>query len=440
MELMHRKVLLYGMGATGRSVVETLLPRGAEITLVVDGGLRAEDQAFLDALPDGETVRVAEEPHLDAVDFVLRASGIRPDQPLLKEARARGIPVWTDLELAYRIFGGARMIAITGSNGKTTTTSLLAHLLQEAGKAAIACGNIGVPVLTTMDRVTADTWFVVECSSFQLEGVDTFAPHRAAVLNITPDHIDWHGSFAAYADQKAKIAHAQKKGDIVWIHPTDRALQAAFERIVPGGEVRPVSFTTAFADTLRRGEGFRLVGEHNVENAVFAVEIAKDLGLTEAEIRDGLMTFRPIPHRMEEIATVAGVRYINDSKGTNVDATVRALQGIHAPLLLIAGGYDKHVSYDALFPAFRPIGKKLILMGATAPQLEREAKEAGLSEMVVMKNTLEEAFRAACAAAEPGDMVLLSPASASWDQYAHFEERGDAFRALVEEWKEKGSH
>lgn len=431
-------VLVYGMGVTGRSALATLLPLGTAIALYVDGGLAPDDRAFVERCDEREQVTLLDAlpTSYDAYDFVLRASGISVEKPLVKAARAAGKTVMTDLELAYLLFGGDRMIAITGSNGKTTVTSLLEHVLNEAGLAATACGNIGRPLLTTMAEGPDDGYYIVECSSFQLEGVTRFAPHRAALLNLSPDHLEWHGSFDAYADAKAHIAHAQGAEDLFWIHPADSAIEEALERVPTRAMVRRVSFDAPLLDALRKGEGWALFGEHNIENAAFVLEIAREMGIEGGSIRNAFASFRPIAHRMENVGEVDGVVFINDSKGTNVDATARALRGITQPVILIAGGYDKHVSFDDLYEAFRPVGKAMILMGETAETIAAGAREQGLGERIVVCHNLKEAFQEAVKRAAPGDMVLLSPASASWDQYSHFEERGDEFRERVAQWRE----
>ncbi len=437
-----KRALIYGLGVTGRSAVRVLTEAGCRVHIYVDGVVSDREREELVALAGGRSSSITIEgempvPDPSSFDFLLKASGISPDRPLLQEARRRRLEVITDIEMAYRLFGGENMVAITGSNGKTTTTSLLTHLLRASGRAAEACGNIGIPVLTTMRDAEPGIIFVLECSSFQLENVRLFRPHRAAILNLSPDHIDWHMTYEAYADAKAHIARAQTPEDQLWIHPNDPEVRAALGRVGTSANIHPVRFDTPLAEKLRRNEGWALFGEHNVENAMFAAEIASDLGLDEQQIVDGLAGFHPVEHRMEYIATVNDVIYINDSKGTNVDATVRALSGIHQPVFLIAGGYDKHVSFEALYEAFRPHGKKMLLIGQTAEQIQHEAEERGLGDRVVLCGTLKKAMEAAFAEAAPGDMVLLSPASASWGQYHHFEERGDEFREHVLSWQKE---
>lgn len=440
--LQGKHVLLYGMGVTGQSALRTLPAAGCKVTLYVDGGLTEEDKAFIASLVHPEEITVVEDVSslaLDSFAFILRSSGISFATPLVERARREGKPVYTDLEIAYRLFGGENLIAITGSNGKTTTTSLLEWILRHAGKKAIACGNIGLPILSTMMDAEEGTLFVTECSSFQLEAVEQFAPHRAAILNITEDHLEWHGSFKAYAIAKATIAHAQKSCDTLWLLPGDTVSQDAIHQVGTEAQIKQVDLHTPLMETLRQGEGWHLVGEHNVQNAAFAVAIAEDLAIPQEVIKEALSSFCPIEHRMEDVGTVLGVRYINDSKGTNVDATVKALSGIRQPILLIAGGYDKNVCFDAFFEAFRLYGKKLLLIGQTAEKLAKEASEKGMGDRAVIAGNLKKAMELATNMAEEGDLVLLSPASASWGQYNHFEERGDEFRALVDAWKEQNA-
>lgn len=430
-----KQILLYGYGVTGRSACDVLTERGWNIELLLDDEKERETvkpdlQAFSQHSGNIHVLSSANQIEWKHIEFVLKSPGIHLDRPVLLEAVQQGVEVISDIELAYRIYGGEKMIAITGSNGKTTTTSLVAHIFNESGYPAYACGNIGTPALSVM-RDHPNAYYVVECSSFQLASVSQFAPHLAAILNITPDHLEWHGSFEAYANAKLRIAEHQTKEDWLLLNPGDAVSRKAYEEGRFSSVVEWIQKDSVDAKQLRSHENWKLFGEHNVENALFAIDIARQWNLREDQIRHALSTFRPIEHRMEHIASIGGVDYINDSKATNVDSTVRALEALHQPILLIAGGYDKNVPFDELYRAAQGHVRKMILIGETREKLAQGAKEVGLGDRLVLTETLADAIRIAHQEARRGEIVLLSPASASWDQYPNFETRGDEFRKIV---------
>lgn len=433
-------VLLYGLGVTGRSILNTLPLLGTRVSVINDGPIDLDD--LLDPEIDrGLIDLVSEEQALpwSSIDVVVKAPVIPLDKPLIQEARRRGLGVYSDLELLYLLVGGERLIAITGSNGKTTTTSMVAALLNGAGRKAIACGNIGYPVFDAFREATDDTWLVCEASSFQLASVETFAPHIAAILNITPDHLDWHGSFEAYADCKARVGSQQKKEDVLFLNPTDSISQTFLQEGRFTGRTLPIDRMGAMADQIRKPGFWTLIGPHNVDNALFAAGICQEAGLNPVEILEGLSHFHAIEHRMEWVAEVDGVTYINDSKATNVDSAVRAIRSLEAPIILIAGGFDKKVPFDDLYEAFRERGKAMLLLGQTRDQLRQGMEQAGMGERVHLVDTLKEAVALGARLAERGDVVMLSPASASWGMYHNFEERGREFKDLVAALKETKS-
>lgn len=433
-EIRPQKVLLYGLGVTGKSVIRFLPRHGWEVYVYTDDGVKEEDLFSNQTHPERvHPVKKFDQIPWEALSFVIKAPGIRLDKPLLIEAEKRGMEVLSDLELAYRLFGGEHLIAITGSNGKTTTTSLIAHLLNQADRLATACGNIGFPVLQAFEEASEDGWLVCEASSFQLASVIDFNPFCSAIINITPDHLEWHGSFEAYAQCKYQVASHQTKDHWIFLNPRDKMSRKAEQEGIFSGKVSWIDFSSSLATELHNKEFWHLYGEHNVENALFAAAIAETCALSKEEIYRGLSTFRAIPHRIETVDEIDGIRYINDSKATNVDSTVRALESMDAPVLLIAGGYDKKVPFSDLFEAFKGRGKALILMGETKYQIKEGAENAGLADQVHLVENLSQAVDLAETLAKKGDVVLLSPASASWDMYPGYEARGEEFRQLVRE-------
>lgn len=432
-----KAVLVYGLGITGLSSCEVLNRLGAKVYTYED---HKEDEkiqlkgekANRKELPKGVR-RLSDIDQLQDMNFafLLKSPGIRLDKPILQKAREINLPIYSDIEIAYQLFGGDRMISVTGSNGKTTAVTLISHILNQGGKSAISVGNIGVPILSSMLNAGPDTYFVVECSSFQLSSVDLFKPHIAAILNISPDHLEWHDSFDQYMSAKFKLATKQGKEDYLILNPHDANTLDFLETHDYDSQLVWIPLEGDLAGMLRQHRHWKLFGEHNVENALFAVEACRLVGLDDYTILQGLDSFEAVKHRMEIVKKVNGVRYINDSKATNVDATVKAISGLHDPYILIAGGYDKKVHFNEMLEAFKKGGRLLILIGETKYQIAKEAEDMGLSEKVIIKEDLRSALNTAQNMAEDGDIVLLSPASASWDQYPNFEARGDEFRNLV---------
>lgn len=430
------RILLYGLGVTGKAILSTFPNAGWKVTLYNDQEVSLDDLvkeglnlSMVDLAKDLDEI-----PWSDLA-YVVKAPVIPLDKPLLKRAGEEGLPVCSDIELAYRLFPNQPMVAITGSNGKTTTTSMVTHILNGSGHPAIACGNIGLAVFEAIDKADPDTWLVIESSSFQLASVDRFKPPYAAILNVTPDHIDWHKDFAHYAACKFNISKSQGPEDILYLNPYDRPSREAFESGRFKANVKWIDPEGEWAQGIRQPGFWTLVGSHNVDNALFAAGLCHEIGLDWPTIKEALQSFRAIEHRMEVVDTINGVTYINDSKATNVDSAVRAIHSLQAPLIVIAGGYDKHVPFDEFYEAFRPQGKAMILMGQTRETLKQGMEERGMGDRVVMVDSLKEAIDKAYDMAQAGDVVLLSPASASWGMYNNFEERGQEFKDLVQNLK-----
>jgi UDP-N-acetylmuramoylalanine--D-glutamate ligase len=433
----NQKILVLGLGATGRSAANFCIARGASV-LAADE--RGEDQfAELEGL-DPRVDRVFGKAFPDPRDFdlVVPSPGVAPER-----YRDRAQRVWGDIELAYRSIS-APIIAVTGTNGKSTTVRLLEELLCAAGARARAAGNLGTPALELVGEPL--DFAVLEISSFQLEAVETFRPTVAAILNITPDHLDRHGSFEAYASAKGRLLANQRDTDTAILNLDDPAVAALAEnasgRVFPfrtHGAVSPGAFLDAGAVVLcKKGaapirislDTMQLTGLHNRENAVAALAAVHAAGVDPVRAADALASFANLPHRSEFVGQVRGVRYINDSKATNPGAAIRSLAEFSENLIWIAGGRDKNLAFGELADAAVKRIRTAVLIGESAKKLE--AALAGRVD-VCAAASLEEAVQRASQLAQPGDVVLLSPACASQDQFCDFQERGERFRAAVTE-------
>jgi UDP-N-acetylmuramoylalanine--D-glutamate ligase len=378
------RALVYGLARSGRSSAERLAERGDEVVLV-DRTLGNEEDVSL----------------LAGIDAVVKSPGVPGEAPLVLEARRRGIEVWSEVELGFRLLPGARFVGVTGTNGKTTTTELLGAILRAAGRDVAVAGNVGTP-LTSVSPVD---WVVCELSSFQLEDVHELACDVAVLLNLEPDHLDRHGSFEAYRDAKLRI------------------FERARAKIVPAGSgLDGIEFSAA--DELPAEPLLR--GAHNRENAAAATAAARAAGVPDEHIAAGLLTFPGVPHRLELVAERDGVRFVNDSKATNVAAARRGLAAYaDEPVHLIAGGSGKDEDFGPLAAAVGANVRSVHLIGAEAGRLAAALRDAHVD------GDLATAVAHAAQSAEAGDVVLLSPACASFDQFADFEARGEAFRELV---------
>ncbi len=380
---------------------------------------------------------------LEGCDEIIISPGIPPSLPFVAEAVRRGIPVRGEIELAHRHLrlrdDGSRVLAVTGTNGKSTTTDLAAHLLRESGLAAIACGNLGKPFIEAIQGAAPGTVFIVELSSYQLESVTAFHAEAAALLNLTPDHLARHGTLEAYHQAKLRIFERQDGGDL-------RVVPLAQESLWQGapGQGQLARFgwrdceawCGAQGDLRLRGRvvinraELRIPGDHNVENALAAMLLAAHGGASWAGLQAGLRSYPGLAHRMAPCGNKGGIQAYNDSKGTNVDATLTAIRALPGPLVLLLGGTDKGASYQPLRPALEGKLHRLVFLGEAIPQLQRDLGD--LPHEVVP--VFDEAVRRAFLLARPGDQVLLSPACASFDQFDNFEQRGERFEVLVRQW------
>ena len=371
--------------------------------------------------------------------------GIPLDGPVVREARKRGIPVIGELELAFR-FCRAPVVAVTGSNGKSTVTDLIGHLFAVHGVSVKVAGNIGDSFAEHAESLDESKVAVVEVSSFQLETIDRFRPRVAVFLNLTPDHLDRHGSMETYGKLKARIFENQTASDalvynildarVVQLTSMSRGWRIPFGRCVEGhicgyerdGHLKIRDVAQKEHDVIAVNE-MTLAGEHNRLNSLAAALAVHTMGVDIASIREGLMTYRSLPHRLEKIRTVRGVEWINDSKATNVDAVYYALSGFEKPVILIAGGKDKQSDFTLLSRRIREKVKKIILIGESAEKMEKAWR--GLVPLT-RAESLEQAVHLAAEASKEGDIVLFSPACASFDMFENFEDRGNQFRDLVE--------
>ncbi|HEY4011587.1 MAG TPA: UDP-N-acetylmuramoyl-L-alanine--D-glutamate ligase [Acidobacteriaceae bacterium] len=446
MELKNKRVLVVGLGKSGIAAARFLKTRGAQVTVsdIRPAGLIAELPALLDA---GIMVETGSHGLLTfrRQDLIVVSPGVPANTPELSTVRAIGIPIIGELELGAQFLQG-EIVAVTGSNGKTTTTTLIGEILKASGRQTLVGGNIGRPVVDMVSEATPESWSVLEVSSFQLETIKTFKPHLALVLNITPDHLDRHGSFEAYAaaktritenqtaddflilnaeDEPTKLVAANTKAQIYWFSPRRQVKQGAFVhgesiffRAKENGEAEPIMPVAEIS----------LAGAHNVENVLAAVCAARLAGVEAYLIRKAVAAFHAVEHRLEFVRELHSVRWFNDSKATNVDATTKAIEAFPGGIWLILGGKDKDSDYSTLSPLLRARAKAVITIGSAAEKIESHL--AGVVK-IERAGTMERAVAWAHTQAKAGDVVLLAPACSSFDQFENYEHRGRVFKQLV---------
>jgi len=442
--LADKRVLVVGLARTGIATALFCAARRARVTATE---VRPEPQLTETAAQlraAGVTLELGghtESPFMEQ-DLIVPSPGVPLSLPGLVAARDAGIPIWSEIELAWRFLRG-RLVCITGSNGKTTTTSLVGHILNAARKRVQVAGNIGTPMISVVDASSDSGITVVEASSFQLESIERFCPDVAVLLNLTPDHLDRHASFKDYKSAKARMFENQAENDAAILNADDAEVKQCtparprvywFSRqhrvacgcFLMGNEI---CFRGEGTDTvLLRREDIPLRGSHNVENVLAAAVAAVLSGVEPGAIAEGVRTFPGVEHRIEYVARIAGVDYFNDSKATNVDATLKAIDAFDGNLLVILGGKDKGSDYTLLRESLRRRAKIVLLIGAATEKIEAQLERAIPIERA---GTLARAVELAARIAKPGDTVLLAPACASFDQFESYEHRGRAFKALV---------
>lgn len=452
MELKGKKILVVGAGKSGLAVSRFLAAKGAVAVLT---------DANKPVYPGGELEQLATEGvhlSLDGYPKVKRGSFnlvvMSPGVPLTvepaRDALENGIPVTGELELAYH-FTRTPMVAITGTNGKTTTTTLIGEIFIEAGKNTLVGGNIGLPLVTEVERYGPGDIIVAEVSSFQLETTEQFKPRVGVILNITPDHLDRHGTMENYAEAKARIFANQGPGDFTILNGDDpltaamvgrsRGRTILFSRLraLQNGsyvrEGRIIFNLDGNEEEVCNVDELDIPGAHNLENALAAVAATKVMGVETATLARTLKTFKGVSHRLEFVAEINGVKYINDSKGTNPDASMKALEAYNRPIILIAGGKNKGSDFGEFARLVKKKARVLVVLGQSAQLIADAARARGV-ENILYAGDFRNAVMLAHRAARPGEIVLLSPACASWDMFKSYEERGDLFKDIVLSLKE----
>ena len=440
-----KKVLVFGSGISGIGAVKLLEDHGAEVVLY-DGNESLDQASLREQLGEKTTIVLGEFPEhlLEEPELVVLSPGVPTDLPVILAMKEHGIKVIGEVELAYA-FGKGDVLAITGTNGKTTTTSLLGEIMKCHQEEVFVVGNIGNPYTVAAGQMTERSVAVAEMSSFQLESIETFRPKVSAILNFTPDHLNRHHTMEAYVEAKKQIAKNQTAEDYCVLNYEDERTKAF------GEEVKAQVLYFSSAHKLERGiylddgkmiyknpeevivchvDELQILGIHNYENVMAAVAMAAVYGVPMDTIRKAILAFKGVEHRIEYVTEKDGVVYYNDSKGTNPDAAIKGIQAMNRKTVLIGGGYDKNSEYTEWIQAFDGKVKQLILIGATREKIAQDAEKCGFHDYV-FADTFEEAVLLAAKTAKSGEAVLLSPACASWGMFPNYEVRGEKFKEIV---------
>ena len=441
----NKKVLVLGLAKSGESAARLLDKLGAIVT-VNDGKPFEENPAAQSLLEEGIKVVTGGHP-LELLDedfeWMVKNPGIPYNNPMVMRALEKKIPVITEVELAYLI-SDAPIIGITGSNGKTTTTTMIAEVLTAGGQNGLLSGNIGFPASQVAQDAGKTDTLVMELSSFQLMGIEAFHPEIAVITNLMPTHLDYHGSFEEYVAAKWNIQKNMTASDYVVLNfNQDLAKELAKKtaaQVIPFSTQEQVDgayldgyVLTFRGEAIMKASELGVPGSHNVENALATIAVAKLRGIDNQVIKETLAHFGGVKHRLQYVGEINQVKFYNDSKSTNILATQKALSGFdNSKVILIAGGLDRGNEFDELVPDIKGL-KKMVILGESAARIKRAADQAEVSYLDA--SDIRDATRKAFSVAEPGDVVLLSPANASWDMYKNFEVRGDEFLAVFKELK-----
>lgn len=446
----QKKVLIVGTGKSGINAGKLLLEKGAEIVFY-DDNVALDVEKLLERFEQAGDIKVVlgeiNDKILSDIDLMVISPGVAIDSKVANVVRERDIPIWSEVELAYKA-GAGHVAAITGTNGKTTTTSLVGEIFRNYTENSFTVGNIGIPYTEVALDMNEDSYTVAEVSSFQLETIVDFSPHVSAVLNVTPDHLDRHYTMDNYASVKLDVCRNQTAEDYLVLNYDDETTKAMADdervqaQVVYFSRLHSLEEGVCLKDETivirENGQEIKvidltdliLLGAHNVENYMAGIAVAYYMGIPMEIIVATLKTFKGVAHRIEFVNEIDGVAYYNDSKGTNPDAAIKAIQAMNRKTVLIGGGYDKGVSFDEWIKAFGDKVKKLILIGQTAEMIADTASKYGFTD-VLYANDLKEAVDIAAAEAQSGEAVLLSPACASWGMFDNYEQRGDMFKEFV---------
>ncbi len=450
MELQGKRVLVFGTGKSGIGAADLLGAVGA-LPILYDGNEKTDKEAVLHKTEGNYPLEIytgtLPEEVQKQLELVVLSPGVPTDLPLVKSFYEQGLPVWGEVELAYRI-GKGEVLAITGTNGKTTTTALLGKIMADARESVYVVGNIGTPYTSMSLKMQEDTVTVAEISSFQLETIENFAPKVSAILNITEDHLNRHHTMEEYIRVKELIVKNQTAKDTCVLNYEDEVLREFGKNLVPktlyfssvrkleqgiylDGDQIVLKTEQEEIPVVKTGE-LKLLGQHNFENVMAAVAMAYSAGVPMESIRKSICAFTAVEHRIEYVTEKNGVVYYNDSKGTNPDAAIKGIQAMNRPTYLIGGGYDKESSYDEWIQSFDGKVRSLVLIGQTKEKIKAAAERLGFYDVVLCED-LKEAVTWCAGMAHPGEAVLLSPACASWGQFDNYEQRGDRFKEYVME-------
>jgi UDP-N-acetylmuramoylalanine--D-glutamate ligase len=450
LKLEEKKFLVFGTGISGISAAELLTDHGISVVLY-DGNdklTESEIRAKSEKLKSVDIV-LGDLPEelMHRIDVAVLSPGVPVDLLTVENMRRQGVDIWGEIELAW-IFEKGRVLAITGTNGKTTTTSLLGAIMERAVPKTQIVGNIGIPYTSVVGRTEPDSVTVAEISSFQLETIHTFCPEVTAILNITPDHLNRHHTMENYTKAKLRITENQGKDQVCVLNYEDPILQefagqiaaklvffSSQSQLDEGIYLDGENIVWAFGgqrEHVCSVKDLNLIGRHNYENVMAAVAMALVSGAPMNIIREALISFTAVAHRIEYVVTKRGVRFYNDSKGTNPDAAIQAVRAMEWPTLLIGGGYDKNSEYGEWIDAFEGKVKKLVLLGATRQKIKDTAIQHGYpKEDIILVESLQDAVKVCYENAQEGDAVLLSPACASWGMFQNYEQRGEMFKEMA---------